>query len=62
MSVLKYKDPKTGAYKITRTVKVVNEGGGVAEQLTASGGNAYITMTSKEDGIWSVTNETPFGD
>ena len=42
MSVLKYKDPKTGAYKITRTVKVVNEGG-VAEQLTASGYPDYIT-------------------
>ena len=44
MSVLKYKDPETGEYKITRTVKVVNEGGGVAtEQLTASGYPDYIT-------------------
>ena len=43
MSVLKYKDPQTGEYKITRTVKVVNEGGGAAEQLTASGYPDYIT-------------------
>ena len=42
MSVLKYKDPETGAYKITRTVKVVNEGG-AAEQSTASGYPEYIT-------------------
>lgn len=37
MSVLKYKSPETGEYKITRTVKVVDWGGGAAEQLTASG-------------------------
>ena len=27
MSVLKYKDPVTGEFKISRTVKVVEEGG-----------------------------------
>ena len=43
MSVLKYKDPQTGEYKITRTVKVVNEGGGAPEQLVASGYPDYVT-------------------
>ena len=43
MSVMKYKDPETGEYKITRTVKVVGEGGGAAEQLVASGYPNYIT-------------------
>lgn len=42
MSVLKYKDPHTGEYKITRTVKVITEGG-VAEQLKASGYPDYVT-------------------
>lgn len=41
MSVLKYKDPETGEYKITRTVKVVGKGG-AAEQLVASGYPDYI--------------------
>lgn len=36
MSVLKYKSPVSGEYKITRTVKVVGDGG-AAEQLVASG-------------------------
>lgn len=47
MSVLKYKDPVTGEFKISRTVKVVEEGGGgsapASEQLTASGYVDYIT-------------------
>lgn len=43
MSVLKYKSPETGEYKITRTVKVVDWGGGVAEQLVASGYPNYVT-------------------
>mgnify|MGYP003289447014 CR=1 FL=1 len=43
MSVLKYKSPETGEYKITRTVKVVSEGGGAAEQLVASGYPNYVT-------------------
>lgn len=41
MSVLKYKDPVSGEYKVTRTVKVVNEGG-AAEQMKASGYPSYI--------------------
>lgn len=39
MSVLKYKDPVTGEFKISRTVKVVEEGGGGgidADQLNAA--------------------------
>lgn len=39
MSVLKYKDPETGEFKISRTVKVVEEGGGGginADQLNAA--------------------------
>lgn len=43
MSVLKYKSPETGEYKITRTVKIVDWGGGAAEQLTASGYPNYVT-------------------
>lgn len=43
MSVLKYKSPETGEYKITRTVKVVDWGGGAAEQLVASGYPDYVT-------------------
>lgn len=43
MSVLKYKDPVTGEFKISRTVKVVDVGGGTPEQLTASGYADYIT-------------------
>ena len=48
MSVLKYRDPETGEYKIARTVKVVEvvEGGEVvkaADVLTASGYPEYIT-------------------
>ena len=34
MSVLKYKSPETGEYKITRTVKVVGEGGAVPIRKT----------------------------
>lgn len=47
MSVLKYKDPVTGDFKRSRTVKVVEEGVGgsapTSEQLTASGYVDYIT-------------------
>ena len=49
MSVLKYKDPTTGAFKVSRTVKVVGDGGGgesapavTAEQLTASAYPDYV--------------------
>ena len=28
MSALKYKDPTTGAFKVSRTVKVIGDGGG----------------------------------
>lgn len=46
MSVLKYKDPETGEFKVSRSVKVVEVGGGTsaqAEQLKASGYPAYVT-------------------
>lgn len=46
MSVLKYKDPETGEFKVSRSVKVVEMGGGTsaqAEQLKASGYPAYVT-------------------
>jgi hypothetical protein len=48
MTVLKYRDPETGEYKITRTVKVVDVAGGgevvkAADVLTASGYPEYIT-------------------
>lgn len=46
MSVLKYKDPETGEFKVSRSVKVVNMGSGTsaqAEQLKASGYPAYVT-------------------
>ncbi len=28
MSVLKYKSPETGEYKVSRTIKVIGDGGG----------------------------------
>lgn len=43
MSVLKYKSPETGEFIKTSTVKVVDWGGGAAEQLTASGYPDYVT-------------------
>lgn len=42
MSVLKYRDPETGEYKITRTVKVVGE---VAQR--SSLWQAAIPITSR---------------
>lgn len=42
MSVLKYKDPETGEFKVSRSVKVVDASGGRAEQMTASGYPGYI--------------------
>ena len=49
MSVLKYKDPTTGTFKVSRTVKVLGDGGGggtapavTAEQLTASEYPDYV--------------------
>lgn len=49
MSVLKYKDPTMGAFKVSRTVKVIGDSGGgesaptiMPEQLTASAYPDYI--------------------
>lgn len=49
MSVLKYKDPTTGEFKVSRTVKVIGDGGGsdsapvvLPEQLTASAYPDYV--------------------
>lgn len=43
MSVLKYKSPETGEWIKSNTVKVVDWGGGAAEQLVASGYPDYVT-------------------
>lgn len=43
MSVLKYKSPETGEWIKSNTVKVVDWGGGAAEQLVASGYPNYVT-------------------
>lgn len=49
MSVLKYKDQTTGAFKVSRSVKIIGDGGGgesapvvLPEQLTASGYPDYV--------------------